>query len=42
MPDLDDLYDDFVDKMTKHVADFFQPGDPADPATKLPPRQSPA
>ncbi len=37
---LDELYDDFVDKLTKHVADFFQPGDPADPATKLPPLAS--
>ncbi len=37
---LDELYDDFVDKLAKHVADFFQPGDPADPATKLPPLAS--
>jgi succinate-semialdehyde dehydrogenase/glutarate-semialdehyde dehydrogenase len=37
---LSDLYDDFVDKLSKHVADFFQPGDPADPATKLPPLAS--
>src|SRR5262245_15103558 len=35
-----DLYDDFVDRMSKHVTDFFQPGDPADPATKLPPLAS--
>jgi succinate-semialdehyde dehydrogenase/glutarate-semialdehyde dehydrogenase len=39
---LDELYDDFVDKLSKHVADFFQPGDPADPATKLPPLASAA
>ncbi|MFI7675890.1 NAD-dependent succinate-semialdehyde dehydrogenase [Actinophytocola sp. NPDC049390] len=39
---LDELYDDFVDKLTKHVADYFQPGDPADPATKLPPLASAA
>ena len=37
---LDELYDDFVDKLTKHVADHFQPGDPADPATRLPPLAS--
>ncbi|GAB1516077.1 NAD-dependent succinate-semialdehyde dehydrogenase [Actinophytocola sp. KF-1] len=39
---LAELYDDFVDKLTKHVADYFQPGDPADPATKLPPLASAA
>jgi len=39
---LADLYDDFVDRMSKHVTDFFQPGDPADPATKLPPLASKA
>lgn len=39
---LADLYDDFVDKLSKHVSDFFQPGDPADPATKLPPLASTA
>jgi succinate-semialdehyde dehydrogenase/glutarate-semialdehyde dehydrogenase len=39
---LADLYDDFVDRMSKHVTDFFQPGDPADPATKLPPLASAA
>jgi succinate-semialdehyde dehydrogenase/glutarate-semialdehyde dehydrogenase len=37
---LADLYDDFVDKLTAHVADYFQPGDPADPKTKLPPLAS--
>ncbi|OLF08222.1 NAD-dependent succinate-semialdehyde dehydrogenase [Actinophytocola xanthii] len=37
---LGELYDDFVDRMSKHVADFYQPGDPADPATKLPPLAS--
>lgn len=37
---LADLYDDFVDRLTKHVADHYQPGDPADPATKLPPLAS--
>jgi len=39
---LAELYDDYVDKLSKHVADFFQPGDPADPATKLPPLASAA
>jgi succinate-semialdehyde dehydrogenase / glutarate-semialdehyde dehydrogenase len=39
---LADLYDDYVDKLTKHIADYFQPGDPADPATKLPPLASTA
>jgi succinate-semialdehyde dehydrogenase/glutarate-semialdehyde dehydrogenase len=37
---LANLYDDFVDRLTKHVADYYQPGDPADPATKLPPLAS--
>jgi succinate-semialdehyde dehydrogenase/glutarate-semialdehyde dehydrogenase len=37
---LADLYDDFVDKLTAHVAAYFQPGDPADPKTKLPPLAS--
>jgi succinate-semialdehyde dehydrogenase / glutarate-semialdehyde dehydrogenase len=37
---LADLYDDFVDKLSKHVSDHFQPGDPADPATRLPPLAS--
>jgi succinate-semialdehyde dehydrogenase/glutarate-semialdehyde dehydrogenase len=37
---LAELYDDFVDKLSKHVTDYFQPGDPADPATKLPPLAS--
>ncbi|HLR95468.1 MAG TPA: NAD-dependent succinate-semialdehyde dehydrogenase [Jiangellaceae bacterium] len=32
-----DIYDDFVERMTEHVAERYQPGDPADPATKLPP-----
>jgi succinate-semialdehyde dehydrogenase/glutarate-semialdehyde dehydrogenase len=39
---LADLYDDFVDRIAKHVSDYFQPGDPADPATKLPPLASAA
>jgi succinate-semialdehyde dehydrogenase/glutarate-semialdehyde dehydrogenase len=39
---LSELYDDFVDKLSKHVADYFQPGDPADPATRLPPLASTA
>ncbi|MFC4855386.1 NAD-dependent succinate-semialdehyde dehydrogenase [Actinophytocola glycyrrhizae] len=39
---LSELYDDYVDKLSKHVADHFQPGDPADPATRLPPLASAA
>ncbi|MFC0623715.1 NAD-dependent succinate-semialdehyde dehydrogenase [Kribbella deserti] len=35
-----EIYDEFVDRLTKRVADFYQPGDPADPATKLPPLAS--
>jgi succinate-semialdehyde dehydrogenase/glutarate-semialdehyde dehydrogenase len=37
---LDDIYDEFVEKLTKRVADHFVPGDPADPATTLPPLAS--
>jgi succinate-semialdehyde dehydrogenase/glutarate-semialdehyde dehydrogenase len=37
---LADIYEDFVDRLTKHVAEYFVPGDPADPATKLPPLAS--
>ncbi|PRY44942.1 NAD-dependent succinate-semialdehyde dehydrogenase [Umezawaea tangerina] len=37
---LADLYDDFVDRLTKHVSAHYQPGDPADPATTLPPLAS--
>ncbi|MFC5268672.1 NAD-dependent succinate-semialdehyde dehydrogenase [Kribbella qitaiheensis] len=37
---LADLYDEFVDRLTKRVADFYLPGDPADPETKLPPLAS--
>ncbi|MEU6660332.1 NAD-dependent succinate-semialdehyde dehydrogenase [Streptomyces sp. NPDC046821] len=35
-----DIYDEFVDKITKRVSNYYQPGDPADPATKLPPLAS--
>jgi succinate-semialdehyde dehydrogenase/glutarate-semialdehyde dehydrogenase len=34
------LYDDFVDRLTKRVSSYYLPGDPADPATKLPPLAS--
>lgn len=37
---LADLYEEFVDRITKRVADYYQPGDPADPATTLPPLAS--
>jgi succinate-semialdehyde dehydrogenase / glutarate-semialdehyde dehydrogenase len=39
---LADLYDDFVDLLTKRVSEYYLPGDPADPATKLPPMASTA
>lgn len=35
-----DIYDDYVDRLTKRVAEHYLPGDPADPATKLPPLAS--
>ncbi|MEU8663668.1 NAD-dependent succinate-semialdehyde dehydrogenase [Actinoplanes philippinensis] len=34
------VYDEFVDRLTAYVAETFVPGDPADPATKLPPLAS--
>ncbi|GIG88407.1 NAD-dependent succinate-semialdehyde dehydrogenase [Plantactinospora endophytica] len=37
---LADIYEEFVDRLTKHVAETFVPGDPSDPATKLPPLAS--
>ncbi|ALG10963.1 NAD-dependent succinate-semialdehyde dehydrogenase [Kibdelosporangium phytohabitans] len=37
---LSDIYDEFVDKFTKRVGDYFQAGDPADPKTTLPPLAS--
>ncbi|MDG4786526.1 NAD-dependent succinate-semialdehyde dehydrogenase [Micromonospora sp. WMMD1102] len=37
---LADIYQEFVDRLTKHVAETFVPGDPGDPATKLPPLAS--
>jgi succinate-semialdehyde dehydrogenase/glutarate-semialdehyde dehydrogenase len=37
---LADIYDDFVERLTKRVADYYVPGDPADPATTLPPLAS--
>lgn len=37
-----DLYDEFVDRMTERVAHYYVAGDPADPATKLPPLASAA
>ena len=39
---LADIYDEFVDKLTRRVADYFKPGDPMDPDTKLPPLASTA
>ncbi|MFY1670139.1 NAD-dependent succinate-semialdehyde dehydrogenase [Plantactinospora sp. WMMB334] len=37
---LADIYEEFVDRLTRHVAETFLPGDPRDPATKLPPLAS--
>ncbi|MFC9691207.1 NAD-dependent succinate-semialdehyde dehydrogenase [Kribbella sp. NPDC056951] len=37
---LADLYDEYVDRLTKRVAEYYVPGDPADPKTKLPPLAS--
>ncbi|MFI9382379.1 NAD-dependent succinate-semialdehyde dehydrogenase [Kutzneria sp. NPDC052558] len=37
---LADIYDEFVDKLTRRVAEYYRPGDPADPATTLPPLAS--
>ncbi|AVT29605.1 succinate-semialdehyde dehydrogenase [Plantactinospora sp. BC1] len=37
---LADIYEEFVERLTAHVAETFVPGDPGDPATKLPPLAS--
>jgi succinate-semialdehyde dehydrogenase / glutarate-semialdehyde dehydrogenase len=37
---LSDIYEDFVDRLTKRVADYYLPGHPADPETTLPPLAS--
>jgi succinate-semialdehyde dehydrogenase/glutarate-semialdehyde dehydrogenase len=37
---LADIYEEFVDRLTKRVAEHYLPGDPADPETKLPPLAS--
>ncbi|MFF1819906.1 NAD-dependent succinate-semialdehyde dehydrogenase [Kribbella sp. NPDC058245] len=37
---LADLYDEYVDRLTKRVAEYYVPGDPSDPETKLPPLAS--
>ncbi|MEV6267004.1 NAD-dependent succinate-semialdehyde dehydrogenase [Kribbella sp. NPDC051936] len=39
---LADIYDEYVDRLTKRVTEYYLPGDPADPATKLPPLASAA
>ncbi|WP_350275350.1 NAD-dependent succinate-semialdehyde dehydrogenase [Kribbella sp. HUAS MG21] len=39
---LADIYDEYVDRLTKRVTEYYVPGDPADPATKLPPLASAA
>jgi len=37
---LADIYDEYVDRLTKRVAEYYVPGDPADTETKLPPLAS--
>ena len=37
---LAELYDEFVDRLSKRVAEYYVPGDPGDPATTLPPLAS--
>ncbi|TDD60383.1 NAD-dependent succinate-semialdehyde dehydrogenase [Kribbella antibiotica] len=37
---LADLYDEYVDRLSKRVAEYYVPGDPADPDTRLPPLAS--
>jgi succinate-semialdehyde dehydrogenase / glutarate-semialdehyde dehydrogenase len=37
---LADIYEEFVDRLTKRVAEHYLPGDPADPQTRLPPLAS--
>jgi succinate-semialdehyde dehydrogenase/glutarate-semialdehyde dehydrogenase len=37
---LADLYDEFVDKLTKRISEYYVAGDPADPKTTLPPLAS--
>ncbi|TDD30104.1 NAD-dependent succinate-semialdehyde dehydrogenase [Kribbella turkmenica] len=39
---LADIYDEYVGRLTKRVAEYYVPGDPADPETKLPPLASAA
>ncbi|MGZ0153304.1 NAD-dependent succinate-semialdehyde dehydrogenase [Kribbella sp. WER1] len=39
---LADVYDEYVDRLTKRVAEYYVPGDPSDPATTLPPLASAA
>jgi succinate-semialdehyde dehydrogenase/glutarate-semialdehyde dehydrogenase len=39
---LADIYDEYVDRLTKRVAEYYVPGDPSDPETKLPPLASSA
>ncbi|NIK58826.1 NAD-dependent succinate-semialdehyde dehydrogenase [Kribbella shirazensis] len=36
------IYDEYVERLTKRVTEYYVPGDPADPATKLPPLASTA
>lgn len=35
-----EIYEEFVERMTERIAEYYLPGDPADPETKLPPLSS--
>ncbi|MFK4084602.1 NAD-dependent succinate-semialdehyde dehydrogenase [Kribbella sp. NPDC020789] len=37
---LAELYDDYVDRLVKRVSEYYVPGDPSDPGTRLPPLAS--
>ncbi|MEV0282987.1 NAD-dependent succinate-semialdehyde dehydrogenase [Kribbella sp. NPDC050820] len=39
---LADIYEKYVDRLTKRIAEYYRPGDPGDPETKLPPLASAA
>ncbi|WP_427892592.1 NAD-dependent succinate-semialdehyde dehydrogenase [Kribbella sp. GL6] len=39
---LAELYEEYVDRLTKRVTEYYVPGDPADPSTTLPPLASEA
>ncbi|MEU8224338.1 NAD-dependent succinate-semialdehyde dehydrogenase [Kribbella sp. NPDC048915] len=37
---LADIYEEYVDRLVKRVTEYYVPGDPADPGTRLPPLAS--